>query len=104
MFPARGWVKHKAAKLQWRADVTECSLHSSPGLSDLSSACDETSPTGPTTDKSRPHNFALTAIHDSIHDAIQSCATHTVVIGDKEAPEVYQYFNTTAARSDGTPP
>ena len=39
-------------------------------------------------DKSRPRNFALAALHD----AIQSCATHSVVMGDKEAPEVYQHF------------
>ena len=53
---------------------------------------------GKKTDKSRPHNFALAAVHD----AIQSCATHTVVMGDKETPEVYQHFNSTATRSDGT--
>ena len=43
----------------------------------------------PTADKSAPHHAALRVWHD----AHQATATHAVILGDKEKPELYKIYN-----------
>eukprot|EP00966_Prymnesium_polylepis_P002155 49472-Prymnesium_polylepis.1 len=45
--------------------------------------------TDPHTDKRKPHDAALRVWHA----ATQASATHTVVLGDKEHPELYSVYN-----------
>ena len=74
------WLSHTTKS---QTHVTTCGIHHDPLGDDITHSNKA--------DKSRPRNFALAALHD----AIQSCATHSVVMGDKEAPEVHQHFNST---------
>ena len=56
-------------------------------------ALGDTITTEPQTDRSLPHDSALRVVHD----ASQASASHAVVLGDKEHPEITEIYNTGCA-------